>query len=100
MPYTKIFKTSDGTTYELKITYWLDSYEDKMRYRYALRYKAKGKRTFYDVPDTLHEYQYRALSMEQRVEHTHSNILRYITPEQLYEATLELWEQFKPTMLP
>lgn len=99
MSYTKIFKTSDGTTYELKITYWLASHENKMSYRYTLRYRAKGKRTFLDVPDTIHDHQYRQLSMEQRVEHTHSNILRFITAEQIYEATLELWETFKPTKL-
>lgn len=85
--------------YQICVDCHIDSYmDDSMNYRIDVNYKDKGKRKWLSLPDTLHDFQYRALSLESRAKHKEQNILRFVTKKEIYDAKVEAWNLFKPKM--
>ena len=97
MKHEKIIKREDGTQYKILIYAYVDHYgSDSINYNIELYYRNKGKRKWLDVPDTLNDWEFRNLDMEDRREHTIKNILRFVSTKESYQAKIELWETFKP----
>lgn len=97
MTYEKILKREDGTQYKISITPRIDYYQrESIEYNYTIWYREKGKKTWLNIPDTLYDFQYRKLSMEEKEIHRKQNIYRFVTEAELYNAKIECWEKLKP----
>lgn len=96
MRHEKIIKREDGTRYLLCIDLYIDSFRETVSWTVQVWTKAKGKRNWTDVPDTLYEHTIRRMSLKDQEEHRMKNILRFVTPEEILEAKLELWNKIKP----
>lgn len=94
----KVIKREDGTQFLVRVYYCSEMRESEEKYLTSVATKKKGKRKWLDLDDTIHEYQYRALSMEDRALHTYNNVFRFVSKEELLEVKLELWNKMKPTL--
>lgn len=98
MKHETIIKREDGTQYKLTVEISIIHYEGNFRYYFSILTKQNGKKKWVDVPDTLHDYQFRSLSIEDREKHYAENALRFVTLEEIYNAKLELWNKLKPEL--
>lgn len=99
MRHEKIVKRKNGMQYKICVNAHIDSYMGgSMQYRVDVYCKDKGKRKWLSLPDTLHDFQFRALSLEDRADHKSKNNLRFVTKEEIYDAKIELWNLLKPQM--
>ena len=99
MRHEKIVKRENGMQYQICVNSHIDSYMGgTINYRIDVFCKEKGKRKWLSLPDTFHDFQYRALSLEDRAKHKDNNNLRFVTKEEVYEAKIELWNLLKPQM--
>lgn len=59
-----------------------------------------GKRTWIEVPETINNYQYRNLPSDRNVRQQWvlQKQLEVVTPQEIYEAKIKLWESLKPTL--
>jgi hypothetical protein len=87
----------ESTQYQIHVRVIIDSYRnDGPKYRCNLFYRAKGKRSWLNIPYDIHDYEYKKLSMDERQIYSDKNMLRFVTPEEIHQAKLELWEKLKP----
>lgn len=56
-----------------------------------------GKRTWESLIDE-NDFGYRRLSLDNREKMLKQKQLEIVTPQEIYEAKLKLWESFKPTL--
>jgi len=96
MKHEKVFKRENGMQYNIVADLYIDSIREVVRYTIQLWCREKGKKNWHLPPDTLHEYQFRSLSMEERESHKNTNILRFVTEEEILSVKLELWNKIKP----
>lgn len=96
MTHEKIIKR-DATQYKIVVNLmFLDYLRTKIEYRIDVYYREKGKKNWLPLPDTLHDYEIRSLSSEDKDKHRIENTLRFISAEELLQAKMELWESIKP----
>ena len=100
MRHEKIFKKENDTAYKIMVDVRLDNYRHNEIARYGcdVVYREKGKRKWLSVPDTIYEHHLRRLSMEDRTKHKDSNMLRFVSKEDILSVKLELWELMKPVI--
>ena len=99
MRHEKIVKRENGMQYQICVNALIDSYMGgNVNYRVDVFCREKGKRKWLSLPDTLHDFQFRELSMEDREKHKDNNSLRFVTKEEIYDAKIELWNLLKPQM--
>ena len=97
MEHEKIIKRENGTQYKICVNCYIDRYMGgNINYRIDVFCKDKGKRKWLSLPDTLYDFQYRSLSLEDREKHREQNILRFVTKNEIFCATNELWIKLKP----
>jgi len=94
MNHEKIFKRENGIQYQLRINFYF--YGPTPVYEARAYIRGKGKRKWKDLPDTLSDWEYRALSMEARRVHVIKNIEKFFAPKEILETKLELWEKLRP----
>jgi len=94
--YEKIFKRDNGTQFKIDASIITFHYE--FQYRINIAYRDKGKKNWLYLPDTLHDYEFRRLSMEDRENHKNENYLRFVTPDEILQAKIGLWNQLKPAL--
>lgn len=92
----KVFKRENGTQYQIMVELHIDSIRESSQWKVQCWCRDKGKRNWLSLPDTLHDYAFRALSMEEREKHRNNNILRFVTAEEIMSVKLELWNLIKP----
>lgn len=74
MQHEKIIKRSDGSEVKICVYFLYDSGRDKAYWTYVVHTRAPGKKEFiYQGSD------------------------EWVTPEEILQAKLELWEKIKPT---
>lgn len=96
MTHEKLIKR-DATQYKIVVNLMFTNYlKTQYEYRVDVYYREKGKKSWLPLPDTLHDYQIRSLSPEDREKHRIDNTLRFISAEELLQAKLELWQSIKP----
>lgn len=99
MRHEKIVERKNGTKYQIFVNCHIDSYMGgAMNYRIDVFCKDKGSRKWLSLPDTLHDFQYRSLSLEDRAKHKELNSLRFVTKDEIYDAKIEAWNLLKPQM--
>jgi hypothetical protein len=96
MRHEKIIKRDDGSRVEIAINFWENS--DKPVYDVSLQVCDAGKRKFRRIETD--DYQYRALSMDDRKKYMLKIFLEYVSAEEIQQAKLELWYKLKPKSLP
>lgn len=94
MTHEKIIKRETGTQYLLKVGIRVDW--SSINWEISCWTRQPKKKKWSELPDTIGDYQYRGLSMEDRRKHTAQNILRFVTEEEILTAKLELWQKIKP----
>jgi hypothetical protein len=97
MRHDKILKREDGTQFRISVLLFFPSYSLKsIEYRISVYFKEKSKRLWKGLIKDIPDYKYRLLTSEQRAEYDYQNKLRYVTEEEIQEASLELWNLLKP----
>lgn len=92
-----IIKRENGTQYKISVNLYIN-YSDKAKWTVSIVTREKGKRKWHHLQDTLSDYQFRELSMENQRAHIQENYLRFITKEELLNVKIKLWESIKPTL--
>lgn len=96
MRYKKIIKRENGDKIEIGITISVDWSSDKYSYTPSLLIIPKGKRKGFNPVD-IDSYEYRRASFpDGRRDYETQQILNHVSPEELYQAKVEAWEQIKP----
>jgi len=94
----KIYKKEDGTQYKIEVDLSLTNYIGvEHEYNITLRMRLKRKRVWKELTDTLSDWEFRTLSMEDRRIHVYENIKRHVPENVIRTAKLELWQKLKPT---
>jgi hypothetical protein len=94
MRYEHTITRPDKTRYKIDVRFYLGR-NDAPTYDIVVSKCDPGKRKFMYVHDS-DNYQYRGLSMEQREKARNACYLEYVTPDEIHEAQLALWEKLKP----
>lgn len=95
MKLEKIFERSDGSRVKMIVSLSLNFYENTHEYLVTLFYtKGKGK-VFHQLE--CDSYTYLRLSKEERKAYEVKKLLEYVSPQELLETKMELWELLKPT---
>ena len=93
MEHEKILRREDGS--RVKIEVWVTScFDSDIEYESEVYTYEKDREEW--VGTWSPGYSYRGLSMEERATHRYNSQFPTITPEELQEAKLELWEKMKP----
>ena len=56
----------------------------------------KHKKEWNKLPDTISDRAYQRLNYADKERHDYTNILRFVTAEEILNVKLELWEKLKP----
>jgi len=94
MYHEKIVVNKNGNKVKIKVHFWL-SY-DKPSYSIDLLICKKGKHKFLNL--SFDDFDYRALSMEDRTVYRYNKFKEYVTDEQILEAKNELWNLLSPSV--
>lgn len=97
MNYEEILKREDGTQYKVSVSLRVDSYQEGFEYRIDVWTREKGKRKWMSLPDTLYDYQFRDLSMEDREKHRQENQRRFVSEDEILTAKTSCWMLLKPS---
>lgn len=96
MTHEKIIKRDD-VEYRISASASITSYYGKdIIYDVSTHVRERGRRKWMDIPESLSDYEYRCLSMEDRRTHDYENMLRFVTKKEIFEAKIELWDKLKP----
>ena len=93
MQHEAIKKLDDGSSVKVSIKLIVDM-RDPL-YRFSVKTKAKGKRTWIAVVDT-DSYEYRKLSMEDRRVYENNKNIEVVGADFLNKVLLETWNKVKP----
>lgn len=93
MRYEKIIKRADGSKIKIEVLFYMDFRTP--HYSVTIWNCLPRKRTYNIVSDKSN-YQYRRLDAAQRKEYIQTSNLQFVTPEEIYQAKIELWETLKP----
>lgn len=93
----KTLRREDGSRVKITTTLKTDGYGARSVGAYhhtvlVCEYKKRTWKGTYSGDD----YQYRALSMEDRRQFERDSLLKFVTKEELGQAAAELWEAIKP----
>jgi len=92
----KVFRRENGMQYQIMIDLYIDTYKECPIWKVNCWCREKGKKNWTNLPDTMHDYALRGLSMENREIHKNNNMLRFVTEEEILSVKLELWNKIKP----
>lgn len=93
MTHEKIIKKENGDKVNIKVTFWMN--HEQPKYDVFLTVCQKGKRLF-KIVFSQDDYEYRVLSMGDRVGYKMKKYLEHVTEEQIYQAKIECWNKLKP----
>jgi hypothetical protein len=89
----KLIKREDGTQIKIEVSAWMD--RGKLSYDTSISTKAPRKRKW-DRVRGGDNWDYRQLSMEDKLKWEYNLMLTLATEEELQSVRLELWESMKP----
>ncbi|CAG5001807.1 hypothetical protein DYBT9275_02745 [Dyadobacter sp. CECT 9275] len=90
---TTLLRRPDGSKVEITVEFWVNI--RKENYSVVVNFCAPGKRKFKPLYDS-DTWQYRNLSLPERLEYARKKQLEVCTEEEIYEAKLKCWESLKP----
>lgn len=93
MTHEKIFKRKDGT--HIKISVWLYVHQNKSNWGYVLFVKEAGSDRWFD-PFSDKDYILRIVNPRSVDGVKMDTYDHYVTPKEILQAKLELWEMIKP----
>lgn len=94
----KIFIREDKSRVKIVVYFYIDSRYTTSTWDWQVLIAQPGKRKFKDVvnPD---DHEYRSQSFpEGRNKWAKAKQLEYVTPEEVLEVKMDLWQQLKPTL--
>jgi len=98
MRHEKIFKRPDGSKVMIVVRLNFDFYNrEKGDWSFDVAICKPNKRKFEDAVDT-NGWEFRKLSLDNRVEFLKKENLKIVTKEEVLEVQLELWEKIKPNL--
>ena len=95
MIHEKIFKRPDGKRVKIIASFSDGGYSSTPKWSFFIHVCDPKKRTWYSVADS-NDYEWRKLNHEQREAHNIRQYLEHVTPEEVLETKLELWNKIKP----
>lgn len=96
MKHEKIIKRDNGDRIQLIINFDYNYFREKTSYRVSLMLIQKGKRKAVNPIDTdSHEYRSKSFP-DGRNTYELEQIMKYVTPQEIYQAKIEVWEKLKP----
>ena len=96
MTHEKIFIRGDRTKLKVIVELYTTMYSnDRYGYRVCVAKCEPRKRTWHYVLNT-DDYRYRQLNASERVKWENDLYLELLTPEEILEAKMELWNKIKP----
>lgn len=99
MRHEKIFLRPDKSKTSISVDVYISGYSgDSPKWSFSVHICQPRKRTWRGVLDH-DDYFWRRLDMKEREKSDIAKQLEYVTPEEVLEVQLELWEQLKPTKL-
>lgn len=93
MKHEKIIKREDGSKVKLIVNFF--EYRDMPEFIVSGYICNPRKHKFIELHNG-DDYQYRALSIEDRKKYDYDKILKYATEQEIYDTKIELWEKLKP----
>jgi hypothetical protein len=96
MTHEKIFSRPDGTKHKVIVSFYAGFIEKDCKWSVEVLKCEPRKRTWLNV--TSDDYQWRAKSMGDRAKADMDKFLKLVTPEEILQAKVELWEKMKPTL--
>lgn len=96
MRHEKIIKRNNGTQYQIIVDLFIDRINQSVKWIVQAWYREKHKQTWLNVPDTLYDNTIKRMTLKDQEEHRMKNILRFVTPDEILQAKLELWNKIKP----
>ena len=95
MKYEKIIKREDGSRVRITISLRIEWNMDETCWDFMAHHCAKNKRTW-TTPVNHDDYQWRKMDAADRKAEDRRRCLTLVSPDEVYEAMLELWEQAMP----
>ncbi len=92
MIHIKTITTANGDKVAIRVHFWMSN--DMPQYSINLERCPKGKRKFVRID--YDDWDFRALSMDEREIYRNTKYLEIVTSEQLDEAKKELWLKLAP----
>ena len=100
MRHEKIIKREDGSKVLIRVSFSTTNYSEGYNWGVDVLISAANKRKFTNVVNT-DDYEYRQQSFPHgRNAWAVKKQLEYVTPDELLQAKLELWEMLKPELTP
>lgn len=96
MTHEKIIKREDGTQYKITCVLDIDPYIYGNIWDIYAAFRGKRKRKWLDIPSSVSNHEFKCMSYLEKKAQRMSDILKVVTPEEIHEAKLELWEKMKP----
>lgn len=94
MNHEKILKREDGSQYKIRIDVFVTMLSTSAAYRVSVTYRLKGKKNWIDLPEEGPYLKTR----EERMQRIERNMYRFVTPTEVYQAKVELWNKLKPEL--
>lgn len=98
MKHEKTLKREDGSKVNISVSFYSDNFSNHVRYSVSVSVCEPKKRTFKYVNDT-DNFTWRRLSQPEREAMQMRLNLKYVTPDEIQQTALELWEKIKPNLL-
>jgi hypothetical protein len=95
MTHEKLIKRENGDKVRLRIRLFVESWRDAFAWNFEVWVTPKGKRKEF-TPFNGDDYTYRRLGVEDRKKWEERKYMEYVTPEEIQQAKIELWEKIKP----
>jgi len=93
----KIIKRADGSRVKITVQFGVGFFDEGAKYSVFIEKCEKGKRTWQDCLDR-DSNTYRKLNQADRIERIKKANLELVSPEEIFEAKMELWQKLKPVM--
>jgi hypothetical protein len=95
MTHTKIFIREDGTKARIFLRYSTEWYKDDQNWEMQISILLPRKRNWKQIADPL-DYKFRMKDDEEKRTLIEAEQLNCVTPEEIHQAKLELWNKLKP----
>jgi len=93
----KIIKRVDGSRVKITVEFSVSFFKQDAKYSVSVEKCEKGKRTWKYCLDR-DSNTYRKLNQADRIERIKKANLELVSPEEIFEAKMELWQKLKPVM--
>ena len=93
MNYEQTIKRDSGIKVKIRVMFWINA--TRPEYDINIYTCSKGKRT-YQHCFNMDSWEYRVLSIEDRITYTQNEYLKFVNQEEINTAKLAAWQLLNP----